>query len=206
MNNQQQHLFYVQLITIQIVAQSLAVISNIIHWKCLTFHFWILPEEVEWTHVKITFSSFIKSIRLIKHLSFDTYCTSSPQPKFALSDQTTSSTSKRFTCVNRIIVNVWQLNLNSSMSHLLSTNIYVSSAACGKLQSILLSGCGKVTDAGLTALSAGCGKLRSINLRSCFQVTDAGISALVAGCGKLQSIDIWGCSNVTDACQSLYNM
>ena len=35
---------------------------------------------------------------------------------------------------------------------------------CPKLGSINLSGCGKVTDAGISALSAGCGKLQSINL------------------------------------------
>ena len=50
-----------------------------------------------------------------------------------------------------------------------------------------------MTDAGLAALSAGCGKLQSINLAGCGKVTDAGISALGYGCGQLQSINFDHC-------------
>ena len=60
------------------------------------------------------------------------------------------------------------------------------SAGCGQLQSINLSYCDNVTDAGISALSAGCGQLQSINLSYCNKVTDAGILALSAGCGQLQ--------------------
>ena len=41
-----------------------------------------------------------------------------------------------------------------------------------------------MTDAGILALNAGCGQLQSINLSSCVKVTDAGIFAL--RCGKLK--------------------
>ena len=46
------------------------------------------------------------------------------------------------------------------------------------LLSIILYKCGRVTDAGVSALGAGCGQLQSINLSYCDQVTDAGVSAL----------------------------
>ena len=68
-----------------------------------------------------------------------------------------------------------------------------------KPRSIYLSGCGNVTDAGVSALSAGCGQLQSIHLARCGNVTDAGMSALGAGCGKLQSINLGDCDMVTDA-------
>ena len=57
-----------------------------------------------------------------------------------------------------------------------------------------------MTDASIFALGAGCGKLQSINLRGCDKVTDAGILYFDAGCGKLQSIDLTGCSKVSDVC------
>ena len=45
--------------------------------------------------------------------------------------------------------------------------------------------------------------LQSINLTGCIEVTDAGIIALGAGCGKLQSINLADCVKVTDATKSL---
>ena len=56
-----------------------------------------------------------------------------------------------------------------------------------------------MTDVGISALGAGCGKLQSIDLGGCFKVTDAGVSALGAGCSKLQSINLHDCRKVTDA-------
>ena len=50
-------------------------------------------------------------------------------------------------------------------------------AGCGQLQSIDLTFCGKVTDAGVSALGAGCGQLQRINLTCCRKVTDASIAA-----------------------------
>ena len=77
------------------------------------------------------------------------------------------------------------------------------SAGCGQLQSINLTQCVQVTDAGVSALSAGSGKLQSINLTDSFLLTDAGVSALDAGCSQLQSINLLRCHQVTDAGVSL---
>ena len=49
---------------------------------------------------------------------------------------------------------------------------------CGQLQSINLTRCTNVTDAGVSALGRGCGQLQRINLSGCYEVTDVGVSAL----------------------------
>ena len=36
---------------------------------------------------------------------------------------------------------------------------------CPKLRNIYLGGCGRVTDAGISAMAAGCGQLQSVVLR-----------------------------------------
>ena len=41
-----------------------------------------------------------------------------------------------------------------------------------------------------------------MSLTGCDKVTDAGVSALGAGCGQLQSICVRGCNKVTGACMS----
>ena len=61
----------------------------------------------------------------------------------------------------------------------------------GQLKSTVLRWCDKVTDAAdVSALSCGCGKLQSIDLSNCSNITDAGVSALGRGCGQLQSINL----------------
>ena len=41
-----------------------------------------------------------------------------------------------------------------------------------------------------SALGAGCDQLQSVNLSYCGEVTDAGASALGAGCDQLQSVNL----------------
>lgn len=67
------------------------------------------------------------------------------------------------------------------------------------LQSIYLTGCGKITDAGISALGRGCRELPIIDHGGCDKMTDVGISVLGAGCGDLLTIDSTGCGKVTAA-------
>ena len=76
---------------------------------------------------------------------------------------------------------------------------YQRCAVCDQLQSVNLSYCGEVTDAGASALGAGCDQLQSIIPKGCKTVSDADISALGAGCDQLQSIILKGCKTVSDA-------
>ena len=71
-------------------------------------------------------------------------------------------------------------------------------AGCSQLQSIILTNCRHVTDAGISALGVGCGQLRSIDLMCCRQATDIGIFALTAGCSQLRKINFAGCNKVTE--------
>ena len=66
-------------------------------------------------------------------------------------------------------------------------------SGCGHLRIVYLTGCDKLTDAGISALGVGCGQLQRINLAGRRLVTDVGISVLNVGCGQLQSIslDYW---------------
>jgi hypothetical protein len=57
-----------------------------------------------------------------------------------------------------------------------------------KVKVVVLYGCKKVTDVGVSALAQGCSGLQRIELSGCGQVTDAGVHALVQGCSGLQHI------------------
>ena len=59
------------------------------------------------------------------------------------------------------------------------------------LRSIFLSGCHKVTDAGLRDLAAGCPGLREVTLRRLPRVTDEGIMALAVGCPDLRRLAVY---------------
>ena len=63
-----------------------------------------------------------------------------------------------------------------------------------------------MTNAVSSALSVGCGRLQSINLSGCVKVTDAGVVALGAGCGRLQSIDLSGCDDVIRLQMQVYQL
>jgi hypothetical protein len=90
-------------------------------------------------------------------------------------------------------------------------NLLKKIASCEQLQSLDLSDCEGVTDAGVSELAA-CKHLQSLNLRLCRKVSDSGLKEL-ARCPRLQSLDLQNCARVTDegikaltACQTLQEL
>ena len=73
----------------------------------------------------------------------------------------------------------------------------VTLSACAQyIQTLILSGCFRITDAAVTAV-ATCPALQTINLGSCWQITDVGVKAL-ARCRTLLAVDLHCCGYVTD--------
>ena len=69
----------------------------------------------------------------------------------------------------------------------------------GRLQSLSLSWCGEITDAGLITISEHCPNLQSLDLSFCRQITDASIIILISThCTVLLSLQLGGCQ-ITDA-------
>lgn len=67
------------------------------------------------------------------------------------------------------------------------------------LESLNLSGCYNVTDAGLvSAFSADLPRLRSLDLSLCKQITDGSLGQIAHHLKNLENLDLGGCSNVTD--------
>ena len=67
------------------------------------------------------------------------------------------------------------------------------------LTSIKLSGCGRITNAGLASLVGGCAGLASVDLSGCDKITDAGLASLGGGCAGLTWINLSFCGIITDA-------
>eukprot|EP00899_Mesostigma_viride_P024458 jgi/Mesvir1/5197/Mv15329-RA.1 len=67
-----------------------------------------------------------------------------------------------------------------------------------QLDTLDVSGCGRVMDAGVRAVARACPRLRHLALACCRQVSDASVLAVAEGCRDLAYLDLRGC-RVTDA-------
>lgn len=68
-----------------------------------------------------------------------------------------------------------------------------------RLQGINLTGCNRVTDAGVLDLARECTNLRRVKLSGVEQVTDVSVSVLSKACPLLLEIDLHGCRRITNA-------
>ncbi|XP_015947983.1 F-box/LRR-repeat protein 12 [Arachis duranensis] len=66
------------------------------------------------------------------------------------------------------------------------------------LESLCLSGCRELNDAGLTRLLNYGSDLQKLNLDFCLKVTDYGLSLVASGCPLLTSISLYRCPGITD--------
>ena len=67
------------------------------------------------------------------------------------------------------------------------------------LESLSLSGCRELNDAGLTRLLTYGSNLRKLHLDYCLKVTDYGLSLVASGCPSLVTVSLYRCPNITDA-------
>jgi hypothetical protein len=78
--------------------------------------------------------------------------------------------------------------------------IIALATGCTQLQSLDIRGCHSITDEGIRAVATGCTQLQSLNISGTFiKITDAGITAVAGGCPQLRSLNISYCGNITDA-------
>ena len=70
---------------------------------------------------------------------------------------------------------------------------------CSGLQSLELSWCRWITDAGLEAIGKGCVGLQSLDVSWCRKIANTGLAAFGKGCVGLRSLSVCGCNEITDA-------
>ena len=100
--------------------------------------------------------------------------------------------------VGRRCPNLQSLNL-SSCSSITDAGLSEVASGCSNLQSLDIWNCSSITDAGLSEVAKGCSNLQSLNVSNCGSITDAGLSEVAKGCSNLLSLDISNCSSITDA-------
>lgn len=74
--------------------------------------------------------------------------------------------------------------------------LLVLSKQCTLLEQLDVSGCGRLSDAGVTAVVSGCRRLTSLSIEGCREVS---AWAVAAGSAPLTSLSMGGCTLVTDA-------
>jgi F-box/leucine-rich repeat protein 2/20 len=61
-----------------------------------------------------------------------------------------------------------------------------------------ITGCDKITDAGIRAVATGCPQLQSLSIGyDGNKITDEGIAALATECPQLQSLNMSDCDKIT---------
>ena len=97
-------------------------------------------------------------------------------------------------------------SLNDQLSVILSgcrrlTDVGVSAIArgCPYLTTIVLNSCSSITDMGISAIAQGCPHLSTISLVVCRTITDTGIFDIAEGCPRLTTISLYNCYRITDA-------
>ena len=72
-------------------------------------------------------------------------------------------------------------------------------ANCHQLESLNLTWCVQITDAGVVAVASGCPSLGLLSLHGILGVTDAAIAALQKHCAEhLHTLDTQGCVQIED--------
>lgn len=71
--------------------------------------------------------------------------------------------------------------------------------ACHRLTRLNVSGCDKITNAGLASLAFGCRDVTTLDISECTAISDTGIASVAAGCSGITNLNIAGCIQITDA-------
>ncbi|XP_037092613.1 F-box/LRR-repeat protein 7-like isoform X2 [Pollicipes pollicipes] len=68
---------------------------------------------------------------------------------------------------------------------------------CPAVERVLLNGCARLTDRGLSLLARRCPELRHLELRGCANVSNQALFEVVTHCPGLEHLDVTGCHRVT---------
>ena len=91
-----------------------------------------------------------------------------------------------------------RLNL-SNLSLDISDGTLQTFIHCKRVERLTLTGCEKLTDAGVTALIEGNQNLLALDVTGVSSLTDISINALTRNCVRLQGLNITGCKQVSDS-------
>ncbi|XP_030625860.1 F-box/LRR-repeat protein 7 [Chanos chanos] len=68
---------------------------------------------------------------------------------------------------------------------------------CLTLETVVASGCRRLTDRGLHAVAQSCPELRRLEVASCYNVSNEAVFEVVSRCPNLEHLDVSGCPKVT---------
>ncbi|XP_012683327.1 F-box/LRR-repeat protein 7 [Clupea harengus] len=68
---------------------------------------------------------------------------------------------------------------------------------CLTLETVVVSGCRRLTDRGLYTVATCCPELRRLEVAGCYNVSNEAVFEVVSRCPNLEHLDVSGCSKVT---------
>uniref|UniRef100_A0A8C2D1M8 F-box/LRR-repeat protein 7 n=1 Tax=Cyprinus carpio TaxID=7962 RepID=A0A8C2D1M8_CYPCA len=68
---------------------------------------------------------------------------------------------------------------------------------CLTLETVVVSGCRRLTDRGLYTVAQCCPELRHLEMAGCYNVSNEAVFEVVSRCPNLEHLDVSGCSKVT---------
>ncbi|XP_038603038.1 F-box and leucine-rich protein 22 [Tachyglossus aculeatus] len=95
--------------------------------------------------------------------------------------------------------NTFQRDICSKHENLVNDFLLQVCHRCPNLLSLMLSGCGHVTDDSITLLLRSCPYLRTLKLENCVRITNQTLAAVTVYGGSLQTLNVDFCRNVSQA-------
>uniref|UniRef100_A0A670KEN8 F-box and leucine rich repeat protein 22 n=2 Tax=Podarcis muralis TaxID=64176 RepID=A0A670KEN8_PODMU len=92
-----------------------------------------------------------------------------------------------------------QQNICKTHEHIVNNFLQQVCNRCPNLLSLMLSGCGHVTDDCITLLLMSCSCLNTLQLENCVQITDRTLEAVILYATALEILHVDFCRNITEA-------
>ncbi|KAI3371294.1 hypothetical protein L3Q82_023911, partial [Scortum barcoo] len=93
----------------------------------------------------------------------------------------------------------FQKDICSKHESLVSTFLAHVRHMCPNLLSLILSGCGHITDHDVISTLQSCRKLRRLHLENCVRITDSSLEGVAAHGDSLEEVKVDFCRNITQA-------
>ena len=101
-------------------------------------------------------------------------------------------------CLYLLSIDISEFHDDESSSILTDHTLQSIAEHCTGLQSLSLSDCWELTEAGLVAISEHCTNLKSLKIGDCCEITDVSIISISNHCTGLQTLNLWDCREITD--------